>query len=61
MSVFWSSPFSLSQGDLIKVKVRAINSVGSGSYSDLNSVGATVYTKPLDPSSSPSKVSATVS
>ena len=58
MSELWVSPFSLLTGDLIQVKVRASNIVGYGSFSPLNTLGATVLTKPSVPLSAPSRVDA---
>jgi len=46
MSIFTTSPFSLSVGDLIEVVVEAYNSVGYSTPSPVNTVGATAKTPP---------------
>lgn len=47
MSVLRAAPYSLVYGDLTVAKVRAANSVGWGSYSNDNGVGASVETEPI--------------
>merc|ERR1712178_655702 len=50
MTVFSSSPYSLSAYDLVIVKFRAQSSYGWSDYSDANTAGATVMTVPGVPS-----------
>jgi hypothetical protein len=47
MSVVVLSPYSLIQGDIAKVRVRAQNGLGFGDYSDVNSAGADVRVAPV--------------
>lgn len=49
MSVFWTSPFNLLQDDLIQLKVATKNQLGWGEFSDQNTIGLTVQTKPRTP------------
>jgi len=53
MSTLTSSPFSLMLGNLVVVKVLAINSKGSGKYSIPNTVGALVESIPQAPKNPP--------
>lgn len=41
-----NAPYSLSLGDLIVAKVRALNTIGWSEFSSENTSGATVATKP---------------
>ena len=50
MLTLLSSPFSLTQGSSINVKVSAQNSVGVGSYSSVNSGSVIVQNVPSQPS-----------
>jgi len=59
MSVLTSSPFSLSQGMLIKATVYAINQIGSGSQSSFNSVGELAQVPPHKPITPPTRNAAT--
>lgn len=56
MSLLWTSPFNLLEGDLIQVKVAAKNELDFGLTSDQNLVGATVRTKPQIPTTLVSRV-----
>ena len=46
MSVFWSSPFSFSQGTKIEAKVSASNNNGEGPQSSTNTQNTVVRVKP---------------
>ena len=59
MSVLIAAPYSLPQGQLIKVTAYAINSVGSGTPSALNSVGELAQVPPLKPPTPPTRNSGT--
>lgn len=41
-----SGTFNLDYGDLVVVRVRAVNAVGDGEYSQVNTEGATIETEP---------------
>lgn len=47
MSFFTEDPYLLVQDDLIVAKVRALNAVGWSDFSELNTIGQRVETKPL--------------
>mmetsp|Transcript_29134 Transcript_29134/g.28192 ORF Transcript_29134/g.28192 Transcript_29134/m.28192 type:complete len:232 (-) Transcript_29134:211-906(-) len=47
MSTLIGSPYLLTQGDLVTVQIRAYNQYGFSAYSAVNTVGATVKTKPV--------------
>ena len=53
------SPWSLSEGNIIKVRVLAINRVGSSAYSTLNEEGAVVQGVPHKPITPPQRGSRT--
>ena len=55
-----STPFLLSQGNLIKAKVLAINSIGSSTISNANQVGGLVEKVPIKPPVAPLRNSATL-
>ena len=55
MSSLWASPFFLTQGTLVQVKVRASNTQGDGDYSNQNTAGALVQVIPLTPLTGPSR------
>jgi hypothetical protein len=46
MSLLTAVPFSLSFNALVEVRVSAMNSAGYGPVSNLNTVGATIRSKP---------------
>jgi hypothetical protein len=46
MSTF-TSTLGLAQGDLIVVKIRALNALGYSDYSEVNTVGSVVAVPPL--------------
>ena len=50
MSVFTSSPYSLSQGTLIVGTIQATNSIGTSTQSPVNTGGVYVEVPPLTPS-----------
>lgn len=52
-TVLRAAPFSLTQGQLIVVKIAAINSVGMGIYSTENTAGINIQTEPQNPASPP--------
>ncbi len=49
MSAFWASPFALSPGDPIELKIRARNAAGSGMFSAIVDSGQIVQTPPQTP------------
>lgn len=59
MTVFLAAPYSLSEGDLIEVKVIATNDIGDSTESAVNTVGENVQTVPHTPTNAPSRNSAT--
>ena len=50
-----SVDFALMLGNLIEVRIRAINEIGPGPFSTLNTVGDIVRTEPQSPPNSPTE------
>jgi hypothetical protein len=46
METFVASPYSLTQGDLIKVRIFSSNTLGDSVTSDVNTAGALTAVKP---------------
>lgn len=55
LSDLQQSPFDLTQGTLVKVKIQATNAFGTSVISEANTVGALIETVPWTPTVAPSR------
>jgi hypothetical protein len=59
VSTLSAAPFNLVQGDIVKARVLAANSIGDSQFSLHNTIGATIQVAPLQPALPPYRGSLT--